>query len=441
MADGQLLSLLLIGLCILLSAFFSSSEAAFLALERVKLAHLVSVHTPGARRVSAMLDKPERLLSTILLGNNLVNVAFTALITLVVLNIVGPDREALATIITTFVGTLLLLLFGEIIPKTIAVHKAERVSLWYARPLTLIETALWPAVYILQAGANRATKLLGVEPQKRDSITESELITLIDIGEAEGTLEPSEAELLQNVFRFGDRQVREVMTPRPEIVGIPGGATLSDFLGIYCQHSHTRFPVYEDSIENITGILSAKDVLKTMALNGMAYTDSVTDVVRAGLFVPETKRTAELFEEMRASGNQMAVIVDEYGGLAGIVTLKRLSEEVVGAHGEEGEAPEEEYESIDDNTYQVEGAMSIDEANEELRINLPDGDFDTLAGFVLDRLGYFPKEGETLEYDNLKIEVIEMKAFKIETVKITRSYPAEESAEDAPKVDADALAR
>ena len=441
MADGQLLSLLLIGLCILLSAFFSSSEAAFLALERVKLAHLVSVHTPGARRVSAMLDKPERLLSTILLGNNLVNVAFTALITLVVLNIVGPDREALATIITTFVGTLLLLLFGEIIPKTIAVHKAERVSLWYARPLTLIESALWPAVFVLQAGANRATKLLGVEPQKRDSITESELITLIDIGEAEGTLEPSEAELLQNVFRFGDRQVREVMTPRPEIVGIPGGATLSDFLGIYCQHSHTRFPVYEDSIENITGILSAKDVLKTMAVNGMAYTDSVTDVVRAGLFVPETKRTAELFEEMRASGNQMAVIVDEYGGLAGIVTLKRLSEEVVGAHGEEGEAPEEEYESIDDNTYQVEGAMSIDEANEELHINLPDGDFDTLAGFVLDRLGYFPKEGETLEYDNLKIEVIEMKAFKIETVKITRSYPPEESAEDAAKVDADALAR
>ena len=441
MADGQLLSLLLIGLCILLSAFFSSSEAAFLALERVKLAHLVSVHTPGARRVSAMLDKPERLLSTILLGNNLVNVAFTALITLVVLNIIGPDREALATIITTFVGTLLLLLFGEIIPKTIAVHKAERVSLWYARPLTLIESALWPAVFVLQAGANRATKLLGVEPQKRDSITESELITLIDIGEAEGTLEPSEAELLQNVFRFGDRQVREVMTPRPEIVGIPGGTTLSDFLGIYCQHSHTRFPVYEDSIENITGILSAKDVLKTMAVNGMAYTDSVTDVVRQGLFVPETKRTAELFEEMRASGNQMAVIVDEYGGLAGIVTLKRLSEEVVGAHGEEGEAPEEEYESIDDNTYQVEGAMSIDEANEELRINLPDGDFDTLAGFVLDRLGYFPKEGETLEYDNLKIEVIEMKAFKIETVKITRSYPAEESAEDAAKVDADALAR
>ena len=441
MADGQLLSLLLIGVCILLSAFFSSSEAAFLALERVRLAHLVSVDTPGARRVAAMLEKPERLLSTILLGNNLVNVALTALITLVVLNILGPDREALATIITTVVGTLLLLLFGEIIPKTIAVHKAESVSLRYARPLTLVETALWPVVFVLQAVANRTTRLLGAEPQKRDSITESELLTLIDIGEAEGTLEPSEAELLQNVFRFGDRQVREVMTPRPEIVGIPSGATLSDFLEIYCQHSHTRFPVYEDSIENIIGILSSKDVLKTMALHGMAYTDSVTAVVREGLFVPETKRTAELFGEMRGSGNQMALIVDEYGGLAGIVTLKRLSEEVVGAHGEEGAAPADEYESIDDNTYQVEGAMSIDEANEELRINLPHGDFDTLAGFVLDRLGYFPKAGETLEYDNLKIEVIEMKAFKIETVKITRSYPAEESEEAEPKVDADTLAR
>ena len=177
-----------------------------------------------------------------------------------------------------------------------------------------------------------------------------------------------------------------------------------------------------------------------MASEGLSYGDSVTDVVRDGLFVPETKRTAELFEEMRELGRQMAVLVDEYGGLAGIVTLKRLSEEVVGAHGEEGEAPEEEYESIDDNTYQVEGAMSIDEANEELPINLPDGDFDTIAGFVLDRLGSIPKEGETLEYENLKIEVIEMRAFKIETVRITRTGPAADDA-DGDAADADEIAR
>ena len=426
MADAHLSSLILIGLCIILSAFFSSSEAAFLALERIRLVHLLNTNKPGAQRVAGLLERPERLLSTILLGNNLVNVAFTALITVVSLNLLGEGREALATILATVAGTVLLLIFGETIPKTIAVHQAERISFWYARPLKMLETLFWPIIFLLQGMTNWTTKLLGVNPEARDSITEGELLSLIDIGEAEGTFESSEAELLQNVFRFGDRQVREVMTPRPEMVSVQHSATLSEFLNVYGAHSHTRFPVYNDSSENIIGILSAKDVLRSMASNGgMELDATVTDVIRRPLFVPETKRTAELFEEMRKDGHQMAIIVDEYGGLAGLVTLKRLSEEVVGAHGEEGEAPEDEYESLDDNTFQVEAAMSIDEANEELELNLPDGDFDTLAGFVLDKLGHIPDEGEILEYEDLKIEVIEMRALKIEIIKVTRASTVE----------------
>ena len=426
MADAHLSSLILIGLCIILSAFFSSSEAAFLALERIRLVHLLNTNKPGAQRVAGLLKRPERLLSTILLGNNLVNVAFTALITVVSLNLLGEGREALATILATVAGTALLLIFGETIPKTIAVHQAERISFWYARPLKMLEFVFWPIIFLLQGMTNWTTKLLGVNPEARDSITEGELLTLIDIGEAEGTFEPSEAELLQNVFRFGDRQVREVMTPRPEMVSVQRSATLSEFLNVYGAHSHTRFPVYNDSSENIIGILSAKDVLRAMASNGgMELDATVTDVIRNPLFVPETKRIAELFDEMRKDGHQMAIIVDEYGGLAGLVTLKRLSEEVVGAHGEEGEAPEDEYESLDDNTFQVEAAMSIDEANEELELNLPDGDFDTLAGFVLDKLGHIPDEGEILEYEDLKIEVIEMRALKIETIKVTRASTVE----------------
>ena len=426
MADAHLSSLILIGLCIILSAFFSSSEAAFLALERIRLMHLLNTNKPGAQRVAGLLKRPERLLSTILLGNNLVNVAFTALITVVSLNLLGEGRETLATILATVAGTALLLIFGETIPKTIAVHQAERISFWYARPLKMLEFVFWPIIFLLQGMTNWTTKLLGVNPEARDSITEGELLTLIDIGEAEGTFEPSEAELLQNVFRFGDRQVREVMTPRPEMVSVQHSTTLSEFLNVYGAHSHTRFPVYNDSSENIIGILSAKDVLRAMARNGgMELDATVTDVIRNPLFVPETKRTAELFEEMRKDGHQMAIIVDEYGGLAGLVTLKRLSEEVVGAHGEEGEAPEDEYESLDDNTFQVEAAMSIDEANEELELNLPDGDFDTLAGFVLDKLGHIPDEGEILEYEDLKIEVIEMRALKIEIIKVTRASTVE----------------
>ena len=434
MAEAQLSSLILIGICILLSAFFSSSEAAFLALERVRLTHLVNTNRPGARRVARMLERPERLLSTILLGNNLVNVAFTALITVVVLDMLGEGNEALAAIVATVAGTALLLVFGETIPKTIAVHQSERLSFWYSRPLRMLERVFWPIVFLLQGITNWTTRLLGVNPEARDSITEGELLTLIDIGEAEGTFEPSEAELLQNVFRFGDRQVREVMTPRPEMVSVQRSATLSEFLKVYGEHSHTRFPVYNDSSENIIGILSSKDVLRAMAYNGgMPMDAAVTDIIRAPLFVPETKRTAELFEEMRKDGHQMAILVDEYGGLAGLVTLKRLSEEVVGEHGEEDKAPEEEYESLGNNTFQVEAAMSIAEANEELDLNLPDGDFDTLAGFVLDRLGRIPEEGEALEYDDLKIEVIEMRALKIETVKITRTRTPEGSWQEYQK--------
>ena len=190
--------------------------------------------------------------------------------------------------------------------------------------------------------------------------------------------------MLENVFRFGDIQVREVLTPRTEIIALQRGATLSQFLDIYSNNAHTRFPVYKDSVDDVIGIISSKDVLRIMSSRGLSQNDSVTDVIRDAFFVPETKRISELFDEMRRSGNQMAMIVDEYGGLAGLVTLKRLVEEVVGAVGEEGVALEEEYQEIDDNVFQIEGGMSIDEANEELKLGLPSGEFDTIAGFVLD---------------------------------------------------------
>lgn len=437
MAEAQLSSVILIGVCILLSAFFSSSEAAYLKLERLRLAHLVNTGKPGAKRIASWLESPERLLSTILLGNNLVNVAFTALITVVALDLLGEGREGIATVIATVAGTALLLVFGETIPKTIAVHQSERLAFWYARPLRMLERLFWPIIILMQFITRFTTRILGVEQEARDYISEGELRTLIDIGEEEGVLEPSEAELLQKVFRFGDMQVREVMTPRPEIVSVRRDANLSEFLSVYGAHSHTRFPVYNESSDDIVGILSAKDVLRAMADNGgLALDATVTDVTREPLFVPETKRTAELFDEMRRNGKQMAIIVDEYGGLAGLVTLKRLSEEVVGAHGEEDAAPEEEYEHLGENTFQVEAAMSIDEANDELDLSLPDGEFDTVAGFILDKLGHIPHEGETLDYDDLKIEVIEMRNLKIETIKITRASAFESGRLSAARNDA-----
>ncbi len=420
---SEAISLGLVLVLLLLSAFFASSEAAFLSLQRTRITHLVSTGVAGARRVAKMIEEPERLLSTILLGNNLVNVAFTSVITVAIVGYFGDGREGTAVLVATVVGTVMLLLLGEIIPKTVAVRKSERVAFLYAPVLKGTELLLLPFVLVLQWTTRGVSRLIGASADQR-SITEGELRTMIDIGEAEGTFEPAEAEMLENVFQFGDSQVREVMTPRVEIISFHVGGDLREFLDIYAQNTHTRFPVYRESAENIIGIISAKDVLNKLASEGIRYDESVTEMIRDSFFIPETKRVSELFDEMRLTGNQMAIVIDEFGGLSGLVTLKRLLEAVVGAVGEEGEAPEEEYRAIDENTYQLEGGMSIQEVNQELDVELPTGDFETIAGFVLNTLGHFPEEREQFEHESLLFEIIRMDQFKIEEIKITKTASA-----------------
>ena len=420
MSEGESARLILIPVFLLLSAFFSSSEAAFLSLQKARLAHLVEENVAGAARVASMVRQPERLLSTILLGNNLVNVAFTALVTVLVVGRLGEGR---GVVVAAGVGTIVLLVVGETVPKSIAVRHPERIALFYARPVKWTETLMLPLIVLLQWISRHLTSLFGGTVPIAGSITERELRTLIDLGEAEGTFEPAEAEMLENVFRFGDRQVREVMTPRTEMISIERGTTFRQFLAIYAEHSHTRFPVFKEAVDNVVGLISAKDILRALSSEQIDYGNSVTDLIRDAYFVPETKRIAELFDELRLSGNQMAIAVDEYGGLAGLVSLKQLSEEVVGPVGEEGMGPEEEYETIDKNTYQVDGGMRIDEIDSELGVVLPEGDFETIAGFVLDVLGHIPSEGEHFEHGDLRLEVTEMHGLKIETVKLTRQNP------------------
>ena len=299
-------------------------------------------------------------------------------------------------------------------------RKAEPVAFLYSHPLKWIEYLLWPFVVALQWITRGVNALLGgsnVQPM----ITEGEFRTLIDIGEAEGEFEPAEAEMLENVFQFGDRQVREVMTPRTEMVSIQQGGSLREFLDTYSENSHTRFPVYRESPDNVIGVISLKDVLRQMSQKGLRLNDSVTDAIRDAYFVPETKGISELFDELRATGNQMALVIDEFGGIAGLVTLKRLLEVVMGPVGEEGESPEEEYRAIDEYTFHVEGGMSIEEVNEEMEIELPDGEYETLAGFVLDILGHIPTEGEQFDFNDLKFEILEMQDLKIEEIRVTKS--------------------
>jgi putative hemolysin len=376
---------------------------------------MVNTGVSGAERVARITERPERLLATVLLCNNFVNVAAAALGTVVAVSIWAGD---IGVLIATIGVTILLLIFAEVTPKTFAIRHPERLALLYVYPLEVIMFIAYPVAAglgwlgsTLAGGRGRAPKSL---------VSEEEIRSMISVGREEGTVEESEAEMLHKVFDFGDRSVREVMTPRPEVAWIEEGIKLADFLAIYGQSPHTRFPVYRDSIDSVVGILSIKDVLMAQAKGSLERKSAIDELVRPVYFVPETKRIAHLFAEMQSQGYHMVVVVDEFGVTSGIVTMEQLVGEIVGRLGDELIGEAEDFEFIDEQTVQLDGSMRVEDANEELDLGLPQGDYDTVAGFVLSLLGYIPREGEQLRYHGLKLVIIEMRGLKIEKILVTK---------------------
>ena len=409
--------LVLLVLCLLLSAFFSSSETAFISQQRIRLEHLLNNKVKGADRVARIIRRPEKLLSTVLLGNTFVNAAAAALATALAMD-QWPNHGVL---IATIGLTIILLIFCETNPKTIAAQHGERLSLAFARPLEVIGWLLTPFVVVLSWIASGFSRLVGATPVPRSLVTDEEIRTMISVGHREGEVEEAEAEMLHKVFDFGDRPVREVMVPRPEVVAIELGSKIADFLALYAEFPLSRFTVYQENMDNVVGILAIKDVLMAQAKGTIDNQSIIDDLIRPAYFTPETKHINELFAEMRDTNFRMAVVVDEFGGTAGIVTLTRLVEEVVGPVGDELAAVEKEYEIINEYTFQIDGSMRIEEANEEMGLELPEGDdYETVAGFILDLLGHIPKVNEQLRYKDLKLVVTEMRGVKIETILLTK---------------------
>ncbi len=407
----------LIVLFLVLSAFFSASETAFISLSQVRLAHWVNIGRPGATKVARMLQRPEKLLATVLLSNNLVNTALASVATALAISVF--DNADMAVLLATVGVTLLLLVFGETLPKNLAWNRPEWVAFRATQPLSFIGFVLSPAVRLLQGLSMLVGYILGIKPN-RSQVTEEEIRTMISMGASAGAVEASEAEMLEKVFHFGDRQVQEIMTPRTEIVWVEEDTILEQFLETYNQESHTRFPVFQGNIENIVGVLSVKDLVQSMARKEVQPGTSVTTVVRPAYFVPETKLVGALFSELTQQGQQMAIVIDQFGGVSGLVTLKRLMEVVVGPVGEEGEPAQGEIEVVGENIFEVGAGIGIQEANDELGLNLPEGNYQTLAGFILSRLGHIPEERECLHYRDLRMEVLEMRRLKIERVQIHR---------------------
>ena len=413
----ETLYLVLIIVCVLLSAFFSVSETALVSLQRIRLVHMVNTKVKGAALVAKLTERPEKLLSAVLMGNEVVQTAAAALAAALAISLWGQTGGVL---VATIVVSIVLLIFCDTTPKTIGVHHAEKLSLAFARPIQIISWLLTPFVFVLSWIAFSVTKLVGGTPVPRSLVSEEEIRTMISVRHKEGTMEEAEAEMLHKVFEFGDRTAGEVMVPRTEVVFIELGAKLADFFALYAQSPLSRFPVYQERRDNIIGILSAKDVLMAQAKGTINNESPIDDLIRPAYFAPEHKLISGLFVEMRDKNCHLCVVVDEFGGTAGIVTLNQMVEEIVGPVGDELAAVEKEYEIINEYTFQVDGGMRIEEANLEMGLELPEGDYETVAGFILHLLQRIPRRGEQLRYKGLKLVVTEMRGLKIEKIQLTK---------------------
>lgn len=422
MESYHIIYLVIFILCIGMAAFFAGSETAFIALQKLRLRHLLSKGEEDADKIASVIANPSRFLSTVLVGVNLTETAAAALGTLLIVALWG---EKLGAIIAIVLVAVITLIFAELVPKTISANNPERIARLYARPVSWIAWLLSPVVTALSWISNIFTRAAGGTPISHSLVSEEELRTAIDVGTEEGVVEKGEAEMLHNVFEFGDTRVSEVITPRPDIVAVEQGTRICDFLAIYAEKPYSRFPVYEGSLDNITGIISIKDLVIAQAKGTINENSTVDELIRPALFVPETKKVRELFTEMRKGGAQLAVVVDEFGVTSGIVSMDRIVEEIVGSLRDELAAEDTEYEAIDEHTYLIEGSMRISEVNEKLEVNIPEGDYETIAGFALYILGHIPHEGEPFKYGNLKFTIAELESKRIGKIMLTRESSKE----------------
>jgi putative hemolysin len=422
MSTSDIVYIVLFVICILLSAYFAASEIAFMSLQRYRLEALIQNNARGAKLVAWLKDHPERLLSTVLLGNNLVNVAAASLGTALAVGFLGDEKTGV--VVSTIAVTAIVLVFGDAIPKTSASHQAEKISFAVAPSIRLVSWLLTPFVIVLSWITSSFGKLVGARPVGRSLVSEEEIRTMISAGQRDGVVEKAEAEMLHKVFEFGDRPAREIMVPRTEVSWVEKGTRIEDFFKIYMEHPYTRYPVFEGKRDNVVGVIASKDMLMLLAKGTCDIESTIDDIIRPAYFAPEGKRINELLAEMRDKKLHMCIIVDEYGGTAGILTLTQLVEEIVGDVRDELSIVDKDFEIIDESTFQIDGSMRIEDVNAEMHLAIPEGDYETAAGFVLKLLGHIPKAGEQLRYRDLKLVITRMNGLKIEGILVTKEKHA-----------------
>lgn len=422
-ASPYLIGILLFLICS--SAFFSASETALTSLSRIRLRNMVEDKIKNADKISRLLDDPNRLLSSILVGNNLVNNGASALTTALAIQIFRGDAGSGAGVATAII-TVIILIFGEITPKTIAAQKSEKVALVVVNIIAVVVFVLRPVVAVLNVVTGALIRLFGCNANQRAPIiTEAELKTIVNVSHEEGVLELDERTMINNVFNFGDSKVKDVMTPRTDMTVVPHDVTYDAFAAIVREEGFSRLPVYQDDIDDIVGILYVKDVFFVDAKDF-----SAEKYMREPFFTYESKPVTELFAQMRFGHLAVAVVLDEYGGTAGLVTVEDMVEEIVGEIVDEYDDEEDEFEVIKEDEYVVDGSTRLEDFNKMLGSNLASDEVDTIAGYVLMILGNFPVGGEELEIDGQKIVVEEMDKNRISKLRVYNNHetsPRDES--------------
>lgn len=394
------------------SAFFSSSETALISLSKIRLRGMVEDNVKNAKTISNLLDNPNKLLGAILIGNNVVNIGASALATSIAIDLYGSN----GTLIATISMTLLILIFGEVTPKSLAAQYSEQTSIKVAKPLFLLTIILKPVVLILTFLTNGLVRLLGgTKTGIQPLITEDELKTIVNVSHEEGLLEGDERQMIYNVFEFGDSQAKDVMTPRTNMAAVSINSTYKDLVKFLKEENFSRIPVYEEDIDDIVGIMHVKDLI--------LYVDNkdnfnLTDILRPAYFTYEFKSTAELFDDMRLNRIPVAVVLDEYGGTAGMVTIEDLVEEIVGEIKDEYDEEHEDIEVIKEDEYLVDGSTKLDLLNEMIGTNIESEDFDSIGGFIIGILDRFPEENEEIEYENIRFIVEKIEKNRIEKMRI-----------------------
>lgn len=411
MDSATIMQLILLMVLIVLSSFFSASETALTSLSKIRIRQMLEEGVRGADVISRLVENPGKMLSAILVGNNVVNIGASALATSIAISQFGESGVGIATGIMT----IIVLIFGEITPKTLASRDPEKVSIMVSKFIYFITIILSPVVIVFTQITSGILRIFGGKiDTEKPFITEEELKTMLDVSHEEGVLEVEERKMIDNVFEFGDSQVKDVMVPRTDMVAIDIDSTYDEIMKTFKVEQFSRIPVYQDSVDNIIGIIH----IKNLVFVDDSKNFNIYDIIREPYFTYEYKKTTELFEEMRKDRVALTIVLDEYGGTAGLVSMEDLVEEIVGEIEDEYDEDDTDIQVIKEDEYIIDGSTKIDLVNEMIGTDIESEDFDSIGGFVIGELGRLPQEGDMLEHENTKFIIEEIDKNRIKKLKV-----------------------